>query len=261
MIEICQDSIIDQCIIKVQQKTRYSNCYLTISELQKANDKSLLIAYQDDDVLLVLHRQEHYFALYFWCETWGWLAKLDTVKPYDEKLVIGIVQKSGQELSTFFERYHFTPYRMYNRLRKKGVSIDLLNKIDVSYCDEGDLIQLKEMMQSTFDPIGDNIPSDDELVDFLFNQAIICVRNDRGLIKGFIIFEDKGKTSYIRMVCVDKAYRGMGVGQQLMAMYFNIHSGFIGFTLWYAVDNKSAFGLYSRYGYEQESIYNYIYVL
>ena len=261
MIEICRDEIVTQCISRIQRKTKYTNCYVAIAELEQACAKHQLVAYQNEEALIVLYKKEYYTELFFWCETWEWLGRLEEIRFLNEKLVISIIQKAGQELSGIFANYHLQTHRVYVRLRKSSLSVVAFDSVDVSYCDETDFGRLKNLMRSTFDPIGSNIPSDDELRYFLSNQEVICVRNEHALVKGFIIFEDKGKTSYIRMVCVDKACSGIGIGTQLMSMYFYIHSEFKGYTLWCAVDNSIALKLYGKFEYKQENIYNHIYAL
>ncbi len=242
---------------------RYSNCYFQLDEFKEWIDEGLVQGFDIDKGLILTLNQMGFVKLYFMGDDFSWTDEIDNLKQRFEclELVSEIVSRDepGE-----YELGKYTQYKdriQYNRLRSKGMNTDIKDGIDPIYCRPSDLIFLRQMMDETFDPIGDHIPSDNELGRSISNHSVICER-EGGRISGFIIFEDKGKTSYIRMICVDKDLRGKRIGERLMKRYFALHQQFKGFTLWCRSDNTPALMLYSKMGeYLDENLRNFVYIL
>jgi GNAT superfamily N-acetyltransferase len=190
------------------------------------------------------------------------LEQLEELKARNDyhSIMIDIVKKGDLGDYNIFCKKGMPLVKTYNRLRLMSPPKEIDCSVPIEYCKENDFLRLREMMDSTFEVVGDNIPSDSELLDLIRQESIICSRIEHEVV-GFIIFEDKGKTSYIRMVCIDENHRGEKLGYRLMTMYFLIHLEFCGFTLWYKSDNVPAFSLYSKWGYKDEDMHDYIFLI
>lgn len=257
MKEINQSKIVERYIKEIRQRRKNSNCQFMIPQLERLVQLEKVFAYELEDAFLIVENKGLIYNLYYMSDSWDWLQYARIIKKYYSKIVISIVGKQLYEIETNFSKNKYSVYKTYQRLRCKEKNIVFS---DVEYCSIEDKEVIKEMMDNTFDMFSDHIPSDEELVAFLANRQIICVRQN-DLPVGFIIFEDKGKTSYIRMVCVDERHQGKGIASELMTMYFYIHKEYTSFTLWYDMKNERARSLYEKWDYQEEQLYNLIYVI
>lgn len=226
----------------IQEKRKYTNCYFTMEELRRQCSKDKVSAEMKKGSLLIWVREDGYKKLYFTGNDLNWTEGFPVHER--ESVVIEIVTKGDLGEYDFSKRMKCQEVIQYTRFRRGGFAEpDSLSEADIEFCVAEDIPVIRHMLYTNFSVIGDYIPTDDDLKDFVSNGKIICQRDGRN-IKGYVIFEDKGKTSYIRNICVDKGYRGKGVGKQLMAAYFYMHRDFKGFTLWCKTTNTPALKLY-----------------
>ena len=258
MREISQSQILERYVCVTKEKRKHSNCQFMMSDIEEKLRAGVLYAYEVQGVFLLVENKEDLFCLYYMSEVLDWIKELTVLKERFPRLVISVVQKKTRDSEVLFEEHGYSLYKKYERLRCKG---NLIEDIEADYCNEQDKSILQNMMNDTFDVYSDHIPTSDELDLFISNQQIICVRDEDKEICGFVIFEDKGKTSYIRMVCVSKDHQGEGLANCLMKMYFGIHQKHVSFTLWYDMENGRAASLYKKWNYEAEGLYNLIYVI
>jgi len=257
MKEFDDKQIVEQYIKVIKEKRIYSNCPFMPHQLEEKVQCGNISAYELKDAFLLIENKRALHYLYFFSNSWEWLGSLDIIKIKYQQVIISIVQKQIENTEAVFLEKGFSVYKVYQRLRSKGNFVD---SSDIDYCNIMDKSILKQMMECTFDVFSDHVPTDEELEVFLERKQIICVR-EKGKVTGFVIFENKGKTSYIRMVCIEKKYQGKGLANELMKMYFKIHGNYASFTLWYDMKNSIAHSLYSKWNYADESLYNLIYVI
>lgn len=262
MNQIAQSDLYERYVQEVRSKRTYVNCYLSMITIKEKIDSGQILGFELQDGLLLMEMRNGIQELFFFCDDLKWIAQINQIKNMSESMLINIIQGKADKIDyqQEFLNYGYQPYKKYERLRLSGTNVSVLEGTCVDFCDSDDKADLRNVMDTSFDVKSDHIPDDDELNGFIETKSIICVRQNRE-IAGFIIFEDKGKTSYIRMVCVKESYRGCGIGSELMKMYFGIHEGFKSFTLWYDTTNIPALKLYSRWGYREEYMYNLIYTI
>ncbi|MCM1157868.1 MAG: GNAT family N-acetyltransferase [Bacteroidales bacterium] len=243
----------------VKCRRKFSNCYFSVQELQDKWQRQKITAYEAEETLLLVEKEERLNSLYYLSSSWDWFLYGEEIKEKYQPLVLSLVQRTESVEELPFLDKGYAVYKTYQRLRRTENPL-CRETGETDYCAEKDRGRLREMMDNTFDVFSDHIPTDEELDIWIKNDNIICMRID-GTVVGFIIFEDKGKTSYIRMVCIDREHRGNGMGNRLMDIYFRIHQDYKSFTLWYDMQNTAAYALYHRWGYEKENMYNLIFVL
>lgn len=243
MIQIYDNNIIRDVLTK---RYKYTNAY-------NALNQNNISVWMEGDVVIVLEKKYQFSEVFYYSNDLNWANNLQKINWAQEPKVLNIVQREIEAPLIMGK----PPYKIFKRLRKSGSS--LYNNVETCFCNINDFEELIDIMNTTFDPLVDHIPVGDELKKIINEGSVICIR-DKKEIKGFIIFEDKMKTSYIRMVCVNKRNVGMGIGSRLMEMYFKIHSEFVGFTLWVDIQNKAADALYRKFGYCEDKMYNLIYV-
>lgn len=242
----------------IREKKRYTNCYFTIGELQKMCSEKKVSVEMRKGSLLIWVQEGGYRKLYFAGDDFNWTGDFQIHE--NELVVIEIVAKDDLGEYDFSKKLECKEIIQYTRFRRgKFDEPDSLLKADMDFCMPEDIPVIRHMLDNNFSTIGDYIPTEDELRQFVLNGAIICQRDGRNMM-GYIIFEDKGKTSYIRNICVDERYRGKGVGKQLMASYFYMHRNFKGFTLWCKTTNTIALRLYKLGGYYSETLHDFIFI-
>ena len=254
--------VYDRYIEAIERRFIYSNCYFQKEDLNEWIKEGLVQCYCSEDCFVLVLQKCGFIKLYFLSNSFDWTSKLNEIKKHagDSEIAIEIVTRGKLDDYDLRRYCLFKKVIQYDRLRSKGIEINEKDE-HPSYCKQADFMQLRVMMDENFSSIGDYIPSDKELEGLLDGQNVICVK-DRDKVEGFIIFEDKGKTSYVRMVCINKDSRGRGLGERLMKMYFAIHREYKGFTLWCKSDNVPAMRLYEKVGqYSDEDIHNYVFVL
>ena len=260
---IMEDEFLEKYIDSVKSRKKFVNCYFNLNDIKNLWQEKRISAYDLDDCFLFIEKRKDMSCLYYMCNSWEWIKDIKEIKEKDFKmqpLVISFVQNNHLDIASNFEKSGFPVYKIYQRLRQSNNCEGIVSNLSISYSTIEEFDILIELMNDMFDILSDHIPNENELKMFIQNKQVICVHMADKIV-GFIIFEDKNKTSYIRMVCVDKNYQGCGIGKQLMSYYFQIHKDYKSFTLWYDIKNVAAFSLYSSFGYVKEDICNYIFVI
>ncbi len=245
----------------IQKKYRYSNCYFQPQRFEEWLKEDAVSCYSFENSIIFLLNETDHIKVFFMSDDFEWINNFKIIVENIQNIyVIEIVTKGDPECYDLSTKIRCREIIKYERLRNGG-EISESKTDEYFYCTEKDHKILREMMDSTFRPIGDHIPSDIELDGFIKSKSIIGIYDNES-IAGFIIFEDTKKTSYVRMLCVNEKYRGKGIGNKLMQCYFSIHKDFKSFTLWCRADNTPALNLYiNKWNYKKENLYNYIFIV
>ncbi|MBE5923083.1 MAG: GNAT family N-acetyltransferase [Lachnospiraceae bacterium] len=252
--------MIDMYLKTIETEKQYSNCYFKRAEANQIIENSLAF-YTYKNGFLLFAEGRGYIKLYFCTDDFGWVSDLSRIKEDIDisEFAIEVVSKEEKPYN-LNDVVPYTHIKQYMRYRRVGNPAD--DKSDnecVTYCLENDTARIKEMLDAYFTPIGDELPTEQEIKEFIIKGNVICIKEKDNLC-GYIIFEDKGKTSYIRNICVDEQYRGLGIGKELLDKYNGLHKGFKVFTLWCNSNNENALKLYSLAGYCFDNLLNTIYI-
>jgi GNAT superfamily N-acetyltransferase len=89
-----------------------------------------------------------------------------------------------------------------------------------------------------------------EIYDPQRNRVWICEHNDR--IIGFLLLMDRGEAAQLRYFLIEPAYRGIGLGSKLLALYMDfLHEcGYKASYLWTTHELFTAASLYRRLGFK-----------
>ena len=245
----------------LKSRKKFSNCYFQPDELEKWISEDRTVCYTSGRAVILLLKENGYVKVYFMSEDFEWLGDFMKIRNSSpDTFVIEVVSKGEPGDYDFSTKIPCKKVVNYERLRSGGITVDNSCK-EFCYCAEEDYDDLRTMMDGTFNTIGDRIPTCEELRQFIETKSIIGIHNGK-MLAGFLIFEDTKKTSYVRMICVNEACRGKGIGKKLMTSYFSEHRDFKGFTLWCRSDNKPALNLYmNKFDYKRENLYNRIYII
>lgn len=230
----------------VRRKMKYTNCYFTSGQLQEECARKKYSIEIIEGSLLIGIQEDGYTKLYFTGDDFNWTKVFHV--PENEVVTIEVVTKGVPGEYDFSRKMKCNEVIQYTRFRRSGLSAhDKFPEVSAEFCSPDDFPEIRRMLDAYFSAIGDRIPGDAEIGTLIQNRSVICLRDGTGL-KGYLIFEDKGKTSYIRNVCIKPEYRGKGAGKELMSAYFYIHRDFKGFTLWCKTTNEPAINLYTKWG-------------
>ncbi len=245
----------------IKNRYKYSNCYFQPDSMEEWLKADRITCYSSEQALLMLVNESDYLKLFFYADDFEWVHEIEKIKETSpDTMVIEVVTRGEPGDYDFNTMIACRAVVTYERLRSSGIPSESASQA-YFYCTEKNHKELRNLMDRTFMPIGDRIPTDAELEQFLVSKSVIGIREDDQLA-GFLIFEDMRKTSYVRMICVNEAFRGKGFGNELMKSYFSIHKDFKSFTLWCKADNRPALNLYmNKWNYKRENLYNYIFII
>lgn len=241
---------------KLSRRYKFSNSFFSLSQIEEKCNSGELYVYIYDETVLLFENKNNFLNLYYYSNSMLWMNEIYKLDIPRGKTVVNIVQRN----MVLPEGVLYKPYKIFGRLRRGIVTDEQgIKQENANFCEIKHSSELLQLMNSTFDMFVDHIPDEAELKKLIMSNSVICIKENENIC-GFVIFEDKLKTSYIRMVCVGEKYRRRGIGSRLMNMYFNIHRDMTGFSLWYDTTNQSARELYDKYGYREEKMYNLIYI-
>lgn len=146
-------------------------------------------------------------------------------------------------------------------VRMSRINSDMVHsEIDDSFnASKTDLPLIEEMLHRYFDKYSEQLPSIEELDDFLSSNHIIIKKVD-SKIAGFILYDQTPTTIHWRYWLVNPEFRGQGVGSMLHNEYNNRASSCKRQILWVVEDNYNAKVRHEHYGYQYEAMKDYVFV-
>ena len=154
-------------------------------------------------------------------------------------------------LDSGFRQYEFI-YRM------SRVGIPNLSSFDsgVSYAELNDTNIIRQLLLSNFNPLSEQIPEVEEIVQFIKNKRILVYKQGNEIC-GFIIFELTGLTLYLRYWFVCSQYRDFHIGSKLFNAFMYEGRNTKRQLFWVIADNENAIKRYKHYGFEAENMFDY----
>lgn len=151
------------------------------------------------------------------------------------------------------------------KIRTSLVRMSMINKeqhreddllIDF-HATENDIPELTVLLHANFDKYSEQLPTLEELKDFIEAKHVIIQRIG-GNIAGFIIYDQSPSTLYLRYWLVNSEYRNQGVGSLLFREFSIRGNKCKRHMLWVMEDNDNAIIRYKHYGYREENMKNYV---
>lgn len=244
-----------------------TNCFIDYSVLKNKIQSQAIYTYIYNENIYFIEPKDDLKYLYFYCKSIIELQEVDElikINNIDGTIVINIVIDIRQNIDnymTVLEKSEFKYYKKY--LKKQVVNNNIINyekSLFIGFAEEVDNYEIFEMLNNTFDKFSDFLPELTEINELIKNNNILIIK-PKNEILGFLIFEDKLKTSYLRALCIKKEYRNDGLGYKLLGNYLNIHKERTKIlTLWVESTNINALKLYERFGYKDSALENHIFI-
>ena len=120
-----------------------------------------------------------------------------------------------------------------------------------------DIAQINIALKDNFDPLSEQLPSVDELRDYIERKQVLVIKDGSNLC-GFIIFEVTGMTWYLRYWFTSSEYRNQGIGAKLLKSSLFMAKDTKRQILWVISDNENAIKRYEHYGFKRELMNDYV---
>lgn len=214
-----------------------------------------------DRCYLLLHRNGQFSNLFYIATDMGAVAEALGQTTLETDSVIDIVSKQeGQEETEVLRGAGFRPYRQLFRMSHIGQLADdsWEEPEGVTFGEDADVQQVYDTLQTGFDPLSEQLPSMQEVRDFVQRRQLLVVREGESLC-GFLIFELSGQTSwYLRYWYTVPEYRNRKVGARLLKAALLKGKDTRRQQLWVVSDNENAIRRYEHYGFKREPITNHV---
>ena len=122
---------------------------------------------------------------------------------------------------------------------------------------ETDISQVSQLLHEYFDPQNEQIPYDEELLDYARQGYVLVCEEQEGLA-GFLIYELNASTLYLRYWFTHPDYREMKVGSRLLRRFFEEGRETKRQLLWVIRTNENAIKRYKHYGFNEENMFDYV---
>jgi ribosomal protein S18 acetylase RimI-like enzyme len=129
----------------------------------------------------------------------------------------------------------------------------------VVWADIADRDGILGLLNRSFDPYADQIPTPYEIEAAIASRQILAIKCD-GSLAALLFFETQGFTSTVRYWVVAEEFQSRGFGSALIRHYFAAQGAVRRFILWVTVDNDNAVQKYRHYGYQPDGLVDHVMV-
>lgn len=211
----------------------------------------------------LLHLTESVNNLFYIAVNQEQLAEgLKTFLPmFPEQLVVDIVgDEKIVSIKELFIEQGFYEYETLYRMNHVGtLEYSEIGDSRVVFAKEEDALFILNMLHSFFNPLSEQLPSYEEVMDFISNQSVLVFHCD-GKLCGFTIFEVHGMTLYWRYWFVLPEFRELKIGSKLFNEVLRAGHATKRQYFWVISNNENAIKRYRRWGFKPENLFDYVLV-
>ncbi|MGB6329958.1 MAG: MBL fold metallo-hydrolase [Halarcobacter sp.] len=233
-----------------KNRVNYSNCFVTYDNFLKLLDDCTF--FTRGDSLFLLKKESVFFKFYYFVNDYKELTKLDSFFYTCKQTIIMEVVSKEKITNLIYEQIGFETYKTYSRYI---IDKEVKKLNTVEFAKEDDIKEIKKLIDDTFDPLSDYIPTREELLYFVKNKELYIVKNN--IIVGIAIYIKNGNNYYFRLSCVHPDYRNGFIGYILAS---NIPSDANKVITWVDNNNESAKKLNLGIGYKPDNLQNHIFI-
>lgn len=143
------------------------------------------------------------------------------------------------------------------RMTRMTEPMDYTPDDTVRYASEKDLPIISQYLHKFFDEKTEQIPYDEELVDYIKQgHVLVCVEG--GKVAGYVIFELNATTLYLRYWFTHPDYRDRKVGSRLLRRFFEEGKDTKRQLFWVIRSNENAIVRYKHYGFTEENMFDFV---
>ncbi|MDR2085178.1 MAG: GNAT family N-acetyltransferase [Bacteroidales bacterium] len=259
-----------EIVSKISEIRNYKKKYITNFYLDEARcnflfEENCLFSALIGETYFIFQIDDNFYHLYY-CSSDNESLKSDIksfIDQYHENKIIMVDIIGNEEqivpVKTNFMESGFTSYQLLNRMSKVTIPDDIVELEDknIISATNKDIVVVKNYLDEFFDKYSEQIPTLKELQIWTKEDSILVYKKNN-VILGFIIFEIKGVTSYLRYWFVHPEYRENKIGAKLLKEYFLKSKNTKRQLFWVITSNENAIKRYVHYGFLPEKIYDEI---
>ena len=240
-----------------------TNCFVTTEQFNKLIKNGVLFEIYLGEVAFFLKKNVGFLNLYYYAASIDALAKalpklLELTK--DETVVVDLVTKDEFcKEKLVFEENRFNVYTSLVRMSCVGNRShgEGANSVKVRNAVSEEAVAVKVLLTTYFDPRAEQLPDLDDLSVWIQQNNIILFE-EQGKVVGFIIYDLKASTLYLRYWFVHPDFRDLKIGSQLYKEFLARGKDTQRQLFWVIRSNENAIKRYLHYGYKEEHMYNYV---
>lgn len=210
---------------------------------------------------LLMHQNGSFSNLfYIACNMDAVASAIKQTSLHNDSVIDVVIKNEGNgEVETLMS-VGFKTYKYLYRMSHIGLLADNSweKSSDVVYASMEDCQLVYDALQADFDPICEQLPSLQEIKSYAQRSQLLVIKDGMKLC-GFLIYEMSGKTSwYLRYWYSSPEYRNQKVGAKLLRAALVIGKETKRQQLWVISENDNAIKRYEHYGFQRESINDYV---
>ena len=212
------------------------------------------------ETTFLVRRQDAFSNLYFLSASVEVLARdVPTFVAGNDstRFVIDVLGRDAirEPIEAIFKTTGFSVLTTLQRMSRRTPAEKFVHESGVDVAGVADAVAIHDLLTTNFVAEEEQIPSLEEVQDWIAAKTILVVRGDRAQdIKGFVIFDLSPAALYLRYWFVSPDARGKGTGGKLMRSMFATGMSTKRQYFWVKTDNENAIKRYRHYGFEFEAL-------
>ena len=245
--------------IKRLKKKFYTNFFLDEIKVRELISRKALHGIRIEDTLFLFNDKSKFLRLYYFSSSElslsSSLGKINSIVG-DKLLVLDIIGRFEDtlKLGDIFKQNGFIKYVTLNRMYRRTIEVKKqVSCLNLRLADIDEAITIYNMLNEYFDFIAEQLPTTEEIINWIKNKHIIVY----GLIneiQGFLIYDKIGVTSYLRYWFVHPLFRNKQIGSALINKYFENSWDTRRQIFWVIQSNGNAIKRYEHYGFINENL-------
>jgi ribosomal protein S18 acetylase RimI-like enzyme len=240
-----------------------TNCFVTTEQFSKLIKNGMLYQVYLGEVAFLLKKNKGFLNLYYYAASIDELAKslpLIHATTNNETIVVDLVTKNELfKEKLVFEENQFNVYTSLIRMSRLGNirHEEGSNLKNVRNAKPKDAVVVRQLLTTYFDPRAEQLPDMDNLAGWIKENNIILFE-EQGKVVGFIIYDLKATTLYLKYWFVHPDFRDLKIGSQLFKEFLVRGKDTQRQLFWVIRSNENAIKRYLHYGFKEEKMYNYV---
>jgi len=249
--------------LKEGKKGIITNFYPDIEIVTYWINSGNLYFIQHAETLLLLRSNKDFLNLYFVTASYYSLQNaLTYLNPEmsDIRFVVDLVGKMPDIIlaSDIFIKSGFSEYAKLCRMSRKvsdnehfAINSHIL-PANITHAEN-----ILDLLYTYFDPVSEQLPGIDEVNKWIDNGNISIYLSGNKIL-GFVIYINKGYSSYLRYWFVHPQHRDKKIGSALLNKYFSDGKDARLMFFWVILSNENAVLRYKHYGFQMENFYDIV---
>ena len=246
-----------RCVVESRNKGRMvSNFFPDEKRMARWCEKGTFAHEERGETTFLVRRQETFSNLYFLSASVETLAKdvSDFVENHSGRLVVDVLGRDAarEPLEAAFKLVGFNTLTTLQRMSRRTPAEKYVHESGVDVAGAADAVAIHDLLTTNFIAEEEQIPSLEEIQDWIETRSILVVRDGTLGISGFVIFNLSPSALYLRYWFVSPDTRGRGIGGKLLRSMFAAGMNTKRQYFWVKTDNENAIKRYQHYGFEFE---------